>query len=59
VAADLFGSRDTTWLCHWENGDSLPSLVSIMRLSMLYGTPIEDLFADLLKTIRDEIPEKG
>lgn len=53
VAAKL-GLKDTALLSRWENGDSLPSLVSVLRLSVLYQIPIEDLFADLLKAIRDE-----
>ena len=54
VAARL-GLKDTTLLSRWENGDSLPNLVSALRLSLLYQTSIEDLFGDLMEVIRMEV----
>lgn len=42
---------DPDWISHWENGDALPNLISAMRLSKLYKTPLDDLFADLWEQI--------
>ncbi|MGC9603190.1 MAG: helix-turn-helix transcriptional regulator [Minisyncoccia bacterium] len=53
--ARALGFKDKTWISHWENGDALPNLVSIIRLSALYQTPIEVLFADLSKAIQEEV----
>lgn len=46
-AARLLGHKDKTWISHWETGDALPNLVSVIRLSMLYGEPIECMFPGL------------
>ena len=53
VAARL-GLKDTAPLSRWENGDSLPNLVSAIRLSAIYQVPMEDLFPELAKLVRGE-----
>lgn len=58
VAAKL-GLKDTALLSRWENGDSLPSLVSAARLAVLYQTSLDDLFAGLLRTVKGEIGEEN
>ena len=58
VAARL-GLKDTATLSRWENGDSLPSLVSAARLSVLYETSLDDLFAELLRKVREEIGKEN
>jgi transcriptional regulator with XRE-family HTH domain len=40
---------DLDWISHWENGDALPNLLNLVRLSMLYEISIEKFFADLVK----------
>jgi transcriptional regulator with XRE-family HTH domain len=49
--AQLLGFKDKTWISHWENGDALPNLINLIRLSKLYRVSIEDLFPDLVKVV--------
>lgn len=49
--AQALGFKDKTWISHWENGDALPNLISLVRLSKLYLVPIEELFPDLVRMI--------
>jgi len=42
--ADRLGFKDKTWISHWESGDALPNLISAMKLSKFYKTPIDKLF---------------
>jgi DNA-binding XRE family transcriptional regulator len=53
VLADLVGV-DPTWLSHWESGDTLPNLISAIRLSVLLNISVNDLFSDLVDVIRKE-----
>jgi len=46
---------DPDWISHWENGDSLPNLVSAIRLSVFLGVPVNDLFGNLNNRIREEV----
>ena len=54
AVAKLLGFKDKTWISHWENGDAMPNLISAIRLSTLYQAPLDELFTDLVKTIRQE-----
>ncbi|MDO8556849.1 MAG: helix-turn-helix transcriptional regulator [Candidatus Jorgensenbacteria bacterium] len=51
VTAKL-GLKDTALLSRWENGTSLPNIVSVIRLSLLYEVPVEALFTDLIASLR-------
>jgi transcriptional regulator with XRE-family HTH domain len=54
VLAKLIGV-DPSWLSRWENGDTLPNLVSAIHLSILFGVPVNELFGDLVEVIREEV----
>jgi len=55
AVAKYLGLKDPTWISHWENGNALPSLISAVRLSTLYQTPLEALFSDLVGVIDKEM----
>lgn len=50
---------DPDWISHWENGDSLPNLISAMRLSDFYGIPLEELFTGLTVVVHGGKDKKG
>ena len=52
--AKLLGFKDKTWISHWERGDAMPNLVSILRLAVLYEATVEGLFRDLFNAIHQE-----
>jgi transcriptional regulator with XRE-family HTH domain len=53
VAAYL-GLKDNTLISRWENGESFPNVLNLVRLSLLYRQPFEILFEALVKAIRKE-----
>ena len=52
--ADFWGHKDPGWISHIESGDTLPNLVSLMRLAVLYEASIKELFPGLMNAIREE-----
>lgn len=55
VADNLFVSRQT--ISNWENGKSLPDIISIIRMSELYELSLDELMKDkaLLKKIEKDV----
>lgn len=49
---------DPDWISHWEGGDALPSLISSIKLSVLYRVPVQDLFFDLAKGVKADFEPK-
>ncbi len=45
-------------LSKWEHGLSIPNLVSVFKLAVLYKTMVDGLFMDLLRHLRSEMKEK-
>ncbi len=45
---------DPDWVSHWENGDTLPNLISAFRLASIYQVPVDTLFADLWRKISED-----
>ena len=54
-AARMLGFADASSLSRWEQGICLPSVMNLFRLSALYGTLVDALYIDTLRTIREEI----
>ena len=54
-AARILGFADASSLSRWEHGASLPSVMNMFRLAALYGTLVDALYIDALRTIRDEV----
>ncbi len=46
---------DPDWISHWESGDSLPNLISAIRLSVFLGVPVNELFGGLTCKVREEM----
>jgi transcriptional regulator with XRE-family HTH domain len=42
-------------LSRWEKGLTRPSIEDLLKLSLLYNTLVEQLYADLKETLREEL----
>ncbi len=47
--------KNKTLISRWETGRSVPSLVTAMRLSVIYGVDVQGLFIGLMSEIEDEL----
>jgi transcriptional regulator with XRE-family HTH domain len=54
-AARILGLADASSLSRWEHGVCLPSVMNMFRMAALYGTLVDALYIDTLRSIRDEI----
>ena len=52
--AHLLGAREAL-VCEMEKGRKRPTLEQIVTLSLIYGRSFESLFADLMKSARDQL----
>jgi DNA-binding XRE family transcriptional regulator len=52
--ADRIGV-DSTWLSHWESGDTLPNLISAIRISAIHNIPVNELFSEIVKRVREGV----
>jgi transcriptional regulator with XRE-family HTH domain len=53
--AHVLKYKRTTPLSHFESGKRLPSLVTALRLEILYRRPVAFLFPELYVALRDEV----
>ena len=56
--ARLVGIRDAPHVSEWESGDRVPTLESALKLSAALECPIEVLFCDHFKVIREEVMQR-
>jgi DNA-binding XRE family transcriptional regulator len=49
--AYLLGIESTSRLSQWEQGNTMPSLPNIFKLSIIYKVPVEGLYRPLLKKL--------
>lgn len=56
--ARLAGIRDAPHISQWESGKRIPSLENALKLSAILGCPIEVLFSDHFRVIRDDVLER-
>ena len=54
----LLGLKSPRLLSRWENGDSMPSLENLFKLSIIYRRLPNDLYWDLYCDLRDEIRKR-
>lgn len=54
-AARLLGHKSVSPLSEYETGRSLPGLCTALRLSIIYGLPLSELYAPLYECLRKEI----
>ncbi len=53
--AALLGHRDTSMLSRYENGRSLPPLLTALRLEIIYRAPVAFLYLQLYTGLREEV----
>jgi len=54
TVARLLGHKSRSVVSEYENGRLLPSLETALRLSVVYGRPICELYPELYRQIRKE-----
>jgi transcriptional regulator with XRE-family HTH domain len=53
--ATLLGYRDSTSLSAYERGRRLPPLTTVLRLGIILRVPIEFLYSDMYRELREHI----
>lgn len=53
--AQLLGHKDASLLSHYERGRRLPTLLTALRLEIVYRVPVAFLYRDLYEELREEI----
>ena len=53
--ARLLGHKSTSPISEYETGRLLPSLRTALKLSVIYQTPLPDLYAPLYREIEQEV----
>ena len=53
--ARLLGHRCTSPISDYENGKLLPNLRAALKLSIIYNTPLSDLYAPLFGELTQEV----
>jgi DNA-binding XRE family transcriptional regulator len=53
--AVILGVKNTSMICRWEKGESLPNIVNVFRLAILYRTMPDALFLDLRQVLKEQI----
>lgn len=53
--AKLLHLHDTSQICRWEKGLSLPNTINLLKLSIIYRTFPNELYFDLLVQLRHEV----
>lgn len=56
--ARLVGIRDGPHISQWESGSRTPTLESALKLSAALGCPVEVLFSDHFREIREEVDQR-
>jgi transcriptional regulator with XRE-family HTH domain len=51
---EILGLKDNTLISRWENGNSLPNLVSAIRLSIIYKISVNELYTSLVRIVQTE-----
>ena len=51
----LLGHSNTSMLCRYENGQSMPPLHTALRLEIIYRAPVAFLYERMYSAIREEI----
>jgi len=57
--AHMLGHASPDRISHWEKGVAFPGMVNLFKLSLIYRVPPEQLYADLYKSLADELQHKN
>lgn len=55
--AKILELKSSSLISRWEKGLSIPSLINVFKLSILYRTMADSLFNDLVHKLREEVRE--
>lgn len=53
--AKKLGLKSTNRLSRWEKGESLPNVINLFRLVVLYKTLADQLYYDLLQELKENM----
>lgn len=56
--ARILGLKSTSPISRWEHGLLLPETMNALKMAVLYGTKVDDIFEDLRLDIYDELLPK-
>ena len=56
--AAMLGHASPDRISHWEKGVAFPGMVNLFKLSLIYRVPPEQIYADLYKSLTDELQQK-
>ncbi len=59
LVAKILGLKYTGNICRWEAGETLPSLLTAFKLAGLYKVYVDELFFDLMQSIRSEVTSRA
>jgi transcriptional regulator with XRE-family HTH domain len=57
--AGMLGHASPDRISHWEKGVAFPGMVNLFKLSLIYRVPPEQLYADLYKSLANELRQKN
>jgi transcriptional regulator with XRE-family HTH domain len=57
--AHMLGHASPDRISHWEKGVAFPGVVNLFKLSLIYGVPSEQFYADLYKSLADQLQQKN
>ena len=53
--ARKMGLRSPSRISRWEKGESIPNIVNLFKLAIIYHVMIDALFIVLIRSLREEI----
>ncbi len=56
--ARILGINSTSRISKWENGTCMPSVLSALKLAILYRVMVDAFYIDLVRTLRDELRDR-
>lgn len=54
----MLGFKNANRITRWERGDASPGIAHLVRLSLIYGVLINELYFDLLQEAKKDIASK-
>jgi transcriptional regulator with XRE-family HTH domain len=57
--AYLLGINGASQVSRWEQGEAMPSAENLLKLYIIYGSLIEEMYFDLIQEYREDIERKS